>query len=269
MKRFCLVLLALLLVCFCACAEDNNWYVDLNEHWKIGADGEKTDVAPHDIQEGMCLGCGAIVEVVEGDTYVLTFDVNGDMHQDLGYNADGECVIDFRYEYTYREDGMPESETVYRFGVLDSKVVYGYANEETQEGMYPAQQHTYAPDGSCRVLYMDTMGGGFQLIGYSAAGEELYTYRVENIFSDAGFDYAVKMWDGDVLAEEEQHLFDENGAPMVDKYYEMGVLVREDKYTAVKIADFYMGYISESITYHADGSTTVVHYDEYGRVMAE
>lgn len=47
------------------------------------------------------------------------------------------------------------------------------------------------------------------------------------------------------------------------------MLVREDKYTAVKIADFYMGYIRESITYHEDGSTTVVHYDEYGRVITE
>lgn len=47
------------------------------------------------------------------------------------------------------------------------------------------------------------------------------------------------------------------------------VLLREDKYTAVRIADFYMGYISESITYHEDGSTTVVHYDEYGRVVEE
>ena len=55
MKRFCLMMLTLLLVCFCACAEDNNWYADLNEHRKIG--------------------------------------------------ADGECVMDFRYEHTYHADG--------------------------------------------------------------------------------------------------------------------------------------------------------------------
>lgn len=270
MKRFIVVLLSMLLVCVCACAEGNAWQVNMTEHWKLDANGEKTELGAHEVTDGRCTGCGALVDVVNDMTYVLAFDEYGNVQDDLVYTADGECVINFHYERTYLENGQWESDSVYIGGLLDAKIVYGYSNAETGEGMHPAQQFDYAPDGSYRVTYMDTMGSAYALKGFSAEDEELYAYEVKTLYGgNSDYDYTVQMWAGDVLAEEVCYCFDANGAPVVDKYYEMGVLVREDLYTSEQVKEFYVGYISQSITYHADGTQTVVYYDEFGRVVAE
>ena len=268
MKRFIIALLVMLLCCACACAEDGEWHVSMTEHWKLDPNGEKTDLGDHALTDGRCTVCGALVDVVDGITYVLSFSSYGDIQDDLAYTPDGECFMNFHYERTFTENGLWESDSVYRHGVLESKMVYGYTNMETGEGMHLAQQYEYAEDGSCRMMSMDMDGDVYALTGYDAAGEVLYTYDVKMIYGgNSDYDYAMQMWDGDVLAEEVYYCFDANGAPVVDKYYEMGVLVREDKYTSELIKDFYMGYISESITYHADGTQTVVYFDEFGRVI--
>lgn len=268
MKRFIIALIAVLLMGVCACAEGSEWDVNMTEHWKMDANGEKTELGVHELADGRCTGCGAQVDVVDGITYVISFDRFGDIRDDLAYTSDGECFMNFHYERTYMENGQWESDKVYRHGVLESMIVYGYTNSETGEGMYPAQQYVYAADGSYRVLIMDVNGSVYAVTDCNAAGEVLHEYAVKMHYGgNTDYDYSMQMWDGEVLAEEISYCFDENGAPLIDKYYEMGVLVREDIYTSELVKEFYMGYISESITYHEDGTKTVVYYDEYGRVI--
>lgn len=270
MKRLIIALMAVLLMGVCACAEGSEWDVNMTEHWKMDVNGEKTELGVHEVADGRCTGCGALVDVVDGTTYVLSFDSYGNIRDDLTYAPDGECIVDFHYERTYHENGVWESDFVYIQGVLNTKVVYGYANVETGEGMYAAHHYEYEPDGSYRVMHGDTNGSVYALDGYSASGELLYTYDVKmNYGGNSANDYSMQMWDGEVLAEEILYCFDENGAPMVDKYYKMGELVKEDIYTAVQIKDFHMGYISQSITYHADGTQTSVYYDEFGNMIEE
>ena len=203
MKRLIIALMAVLLMGVCACAEGSEWDVNMTEHWKLDANGEKTELGVHEVADGRCTGCGALVDVVDGTTYVLSFDSYGNIRDDLTYAPDGECIVDFHYERTYHENGVWESDFVYIQGVLNTKVVYGYADVETGEGLYVAQQYEYEPDGSYRVMHGDTNGSVYALDGYSASGELLYTYDVKmNYGGNSANDYSMQMWDGEVLAEE-------------------------------------------------------------------
>ena len=83
MKRLIIALMAVLLMGVCACAEGSEWDVNMTEHWKLDANGEKTELGVHEVADGRCMGCGALVDVVDGTTYVLSFDSYGNIRDDL------------------------------------------------------------------------------------------------------------------------------------------------------------------------------------------
>ena len=177
--------------------------------------------------DGYFYECKYTTRFASGETFSDEINQYGDTIHSYNTEADGTPWSDCVYEHEYR-DGEKLWTKQYEFGVLTFEQRYnedGICVEETE----------YLEDGCTLVHLYDDWGDSISATTYAADGSVVTVRSYEFIYDDERIQQEVRIYDDGVLTEHTIYLYDENG-------------------------DF-TG--ATETTYHADGTRTVLEYNDW------
>lgn len=285
-KGLLLFILLLPLTLCCAAAETSApiWERDAKTHWHVTASGEKTEEAPHVLEDILCTVCGTEVWVYEdGAADLCNYSGQGELLRATAVDADGQITADSVIDYGCDEQGRKLWEKQYEMGRLATQITY--AVNAAGESL-PLWSEAYDEDGAWGRNEYDEAGNCIRLYAYDAQGH-LTSEEICEYAQDAdGWYYmtcsTVRM-EGTVFINEYNHYGDwtrsyieeADGTVVSDtvfvheyeadvkrssRTYDTGVLVWEEQYDE-------NGMTVREIEYLEDGSTVVYEYDETGELI--
>ncbi len=251
-KIMCILLVCLLGVfVLAACGGEGNkephmhtpgeeWLFDAENHWKeCTEDGEKAEVAAHELDNEICSVCKVKV-TTEGDkAEVYVLNDKGSWSVCHHYEG-GKKVSEDTMEYKYFADGNVQFMTMKTNGKVSLEAEYGV--DETGYN-YEKKSTQYSEDGTKYTVEYDSKGDMLKETKVKADG------TVE-------FDYTIT------------HEYGDDGKKVSEKVYSGEKLVKEVKYIVV-FADSWGGgsYNMEVTTYNEDGTTKVELFNESGELI--
>lgn len=287
MKKGLLLLILLLTLTLCCAAAETPapiWERDAKTHWYVTASGEKTEKAPHVLEDILCTVCGTEVWVYEdGAADLYNYSELGELLRATTVDADGWITADSVVNYVYDEQGRKLWEKQYEMGRLAAQTAY--AVNEAGESL-PLWSEAYDADGAWGRNEYDEAGNCIRLYAYDAQGhltsEEVCEYaqdadgwyymtcstvRMEgtvfineyNQYGDWTRSY-IEEADGTVVSDTVFVHEYQAGVKRSSRTYDAGVLVWEEQYDE-------NGMTVREIEYLADGSVNVYEYDETGELI--
>ena len=241
------------------------WQVDTENHWHLDSEANPIDVGAHD--GDFCSVCGAeILDFGDGEIWVQMYNDYGDTTLSMILRGN-EVVEDYRYDYTYDEEGYWETLKEYRFGMLVTDILY--QTLVLDDGWVTSEKltTTYFEEGGWMVKEYDDNGDAIKEWKYDADGNEIYAYTVFTEYDDNGYVTSVTKCAGDVVMEKTVYEYNEFGEYTAIRYYEGDRLTMEELYTSYEMDDFTYSYCCKTVSYGADGTETVTEFDEYGNVI--
>lgn len=279
------------------------WVADLENHWQVCNDcGEVFDTEAHTMNESeICEVCSkAVFDYGDGTYGVISYDEQGALSEDAGYDADGELIYRYRYVFEYYEDGNVKSEKDYVYDpagygeeeILMSESVYLYC-ENTEFGeVYQAESTTYYEDGSSTYMECAENGEIIRSVEYDAEGNESSVSRYEYERDEQGYRTYMALYVDEVLSYEEYYMstpecseivtkqvsYDENGEPWSTSEYKYefddeGNLLYQAAYMdeVLDWETFYEAdeegfmYLAKETDYDENGElVSEINYDAYG-----
>ena len=240
------VVCALALGILTACNGDNTpsatteWKADKENHWTLSADGERENVTSHTFDaNGMCPVCRTLMSMdKDGSLNLQTFNEDGDIQSWVAYNPAGEKDTDRHYEYKYDEAGNKSEAKVHNNGKLEMEAKY----DRTDKGEeYIAEQTSYNNDGSKHYTESNKQQDTVKEVYYDTEGEVELERHYEYKYDDDGKTLGLKIYENDLLIEDDTYAYASDGET----------------------------YVSKRIEYWADGSITTTVYDETGETLSE
>ncbi len=241
------------------------WKVDLTNHWHPVSNGEKADIAAHELDENdVCAVCEyQIIDYNDGSYDISKFDEHGNTEFTESHADDGNICIT-SYEYVYDDNGNVLNEKTYVDSELFSESTYVIDNEG-----YPAL-HTnsiFAHGDSALISEYNIQGDMIRFAEYDAVGnvsnETIYHYE----YDENNETIAYKAFLNEELSEEFEYVYNDEGLtyPAKMTYYS------EDGTSEVTEQDADYNTLREAV-YAADGSViteTVFEYtyDNEGNVI--
>lgn len=216
------------------------WLFDAENHWKVcSEDGEKVDVASHELDEEICSVCKVKVTTKDDKAEVYVLNDKGNWTVCYHYEG-GKKVSEDTMEYKYAADGNVEEVTMKTNGKLAYEAEYGV---DSTGYNYEKKTTQYNEDGTKYTVEYDNKGDMLKETKIKADG------TVE-------FDYTIVHEYGDDLKK------------ISEKVYSGEKLVKEVKYIVV-FANIWgsVSYNTEVTTYNEDGTTKVELFNESGELI--
>lgn len=271
------------------------WDWNGTEHWKTCECGEKVDAAAHAAGEDLiCTGCGVeLWDLGDGGVDTYSHDEYGNLLRYASFDAEGNILSEYRYEYQYDDAGNILLSKSYADGVLQSEDSYTMGSEGW---MVPVKGVMYMDDGSTTINEYDEYGNIILVQSFDTDGNLTFDSRSEYAQDDNGgfyearatevYDDGVKIvaeynsW-GDITRRERynadgtlegedvwEYGYDETGNEQWRKEYVDGSLTYEIvSYAEVSGEDYTMRYPDQVIQHHEDGTYTVIHLDENDEII--
>ena len=218
------------------------WLFDAENHWKeCSADGEKVDVAAHELEKDICSVCKVKV-TSEGDTaevYVL----NNKGNWVVCYHYEGgKMVSEDTMEYKYAADGSIQSMTMKTDGKLSYEAEY-----DTDSTGYNYEKKTvqYSKDGTKYTVEYDSNGDILKESKVKADGTVEFDYTIVHEYGDDSKKVSEKVYSGEKLIKETKH-----------------IVLFEDTWGG---GSFHI----EVTTYNDDGTTKVELFNENGEPIGD
>ncbi len=273
------------------------WMADADFHWMICEECDEIyDKSAHTLDEYQeCTGCGAIIFIYEEGKSIYLYDENGNARIMADYDAEGNTIGEwiYEYEYEYDDNGNKIKACEFNNGVLTAEIEY-----ITVDGFSVEKKYTdYFDDGSVFINEFDEYGNALYSVSYDAAGNiEMESFSEYTLLED-GFwieskcitEYAdgssvVSEYGeyGDIVSfvycntdgivefdYEWEYSYDEAGNVLSEKFYDSGMLSGETFYSTAEDDGIVYTYPETVIEYYPDGQKFVTVYDEEYNIISE
>ena len=296
-KSLFFILAALVIALFASFAlcEETVWDRDINEHWILNEDEERTQVGAHKMNDILCEVCQSEIWLFEdGSCDISNYNEHDDLIRYSYYDETGACLDDYVYVYTYDEAGLKLVSSTYYFGLLV---------EESEYQVDPFGESVllrtigYNDDGSVSVNECDKYGNTVVSRMTDQAGIVIFEETYEYTYGEDGFPthtlQVSRFDDGTVLKSETDAMGNRLFSTQIDpdgtvlyaytytyEYDEAGRMVRElvtegERYVFESLYAYtgdvfdIWGYQYMTIDYMEDGSKTVCEIDEFGEIISE
>ncbi|MBQ8742865.1 MAG: hypothetical protein IJZ03_05810 [Clostridia bacterium] len=176
-----------------------------------------------------------------GSKYVSLYNDKSLQSSTRLYDADGNIIEEFTYEYDFDDNDVLIHEDEYHNGELRSEHEYSYYPDDPYD-TYLSKSTIYNPDKSKEIVIYDLFGSVTNETLYDSQGDVTYSFEYE-------------------------HEYDENGHFIYQKKYDNGSLVYEAEFSYPE--DSYFGtYLSLLIEYFSDNTKRVTRYSEDGDIIS-
>lgn len=136
---------------------NGNLYSQAEYEYALSADGQWYEVKCTDTEE-------------DNSKIVSEYSENGDQTSAVRYDADGNLVYSYAWQYTYDENGNWNTLQYYCNGVLTSDTIYATAATEDGSMTYPETVTEYEEDGKKTVTVYDENENILHQIHYDTNG---------------------------------------------------------------------------------------------------
>ena len=267
------------------------WDRDINEHWQLCDCGETFNTGDHTLGEDIvCTECGSEIWMSEDGASIENYNENGDWTRSTTYDADGNVIDDYRWDYEPGPNGGYEKVSSYYNDSLVEEINYNldsngavltfefttyyddgtYSVGEYYENYEPIISYQYSADGTetYRSEYEYAEADGVRYLAKSCAYHDGVLGLVQE-FNQYGDDILFREIDADgntVTEMSHEYTYNEDGTRESMKFFVDGVLVQESFYTTTEdggIYDHLMNY------YNEDGTKSVSEYNSYGDILKD
>lgn len=271
------------------------WERDPKEHWIVDANGGRTQVGAHQMNDVVCEICQSDIWLYDDGTCDITnYNEYEDVTRNSYYDADGALLDDYVYVYNYDGNGKKLFSFTYYFGILIEESEY--ALDPTGESVMK-KSVGYNDDGSESIIECDIYGNTILSRMTDAQGQVIFEETYEYTYADDGFPIhtiqSSRFEDGTsfyvesdemgnrisetqidpdgtvVYAYDYTYDYDDNGRMLRELVSQYGQPVFETYYAYTEDPYDFFGYQCMTIDYFEDGSKVVCELDEFGEILRE
>ena len=289
-------------------SEEKIYDRDAREHWVLGENGEKLEIAAHELDTNdICTICKCQVEkYADGHSYVYNYDEHGNILRGTAYDINGTVKEESFYEYGYDEHGNIIFENYSLDSVLTPSASLSWSTEfdyapDSDGNFYVVREtKTYNSGQSAgKSVYTEYIEGGrvSAVFYYDGDGTLYYETHNEYLPDENGELYVCKSSaydfenghkhfyeyrpDGQLFSMEyyndsgdcvrkEVYEYDQNGRIAGYAVFICGELTGEYYYkTTVNTNGDEYSYIAEEYAFNEDGTGTHYEYNETGEILSE
>ncbi len=170
------------------------WKTGVDTHWQECKEcSEKINEAAHSFDEfEICTECSsAVYKEEDGAVSIYTYDENGSLIYNAGYNPEGELTYYFRYEIVYYSDGNTRSTKEYAYDILSefrkeflsNEMSFAPCEDPENGEVFVNSETYYNEDGSGMSYENDEVLGVVKSVAFDDKGvvyeENVYEYELD------------------------------------------------------------------------------------------